>query len=65
MKFCRCCDTILVIGINFGQAAKALPYVEIYRKAAMKRNDKNLALELQYIQKAEDMIYGILGKQKK
>lgn len=64
-EICRCCDTILVIGINFGQAAKALPYVEIYRKAAMKRNDKNLALELQYIQKAEDLIYGILGKQKK
>lgn len=31
----------------------------------MKRNDKDLALELQYIQKAEDIIYGILGKQKK
>ena len=64
-EICRCSDSIVVIGINFGQAAKALPYVEIYRKTAMKRNDKNLALELQYIQNAEDIIYGILGKQKK
>ncbi len=64
-EICRCCDTILVIGINYEQAVKALPYVEIYRKTAMKRNDKDLALELQYIQKAEDIIYGILGKQKK
>lgn len=64
-EICRCSDSILVTGINYEQAAKALPYVEIYRKTAMKRNDKDLALELQYIQKAEDIIYGILGKQKK
>ena len=39
--------------------------VPIRRYCQMKRNDKDLALELQYIQKAEDIIYGILGKQKK
>lgn len=31
-EICRCSDSILVTGINYEQAAKALPYVEIYRK---------------------------------
>lgn len=64
-EVCRCCDSILEIGINYQQAATALPYVDLYRKTAIRRHSKDLDFELKNIQKAEDIIYGILGKQKK
>lgn len=61
-EICRLCDSILEKGINYQQAAKALPYIDLYRKTAIRRNDKNLELELKHIQEMEGIIYGILGK---
>lgn len=63
-EICRCCDSIIEIGINYGQAAKALPYIGLYRNAALKQNRKDLQQMLQHIQEAEEIINGILGKQK-
>ena len=60
---CRLCDTIIEIAINYNQAAKAIPYIDLYRRMAIKRNKNDLQITLDRIRQAEDIIYEILGKE--
>lgn len=62
---CRICDAIIEIGINYHQPAQALPYIAIYREALIKRNRKDVQANLGYLQQAEEIINGILGRETK
>lgn len=64
-EICRMCDAIIEIGVNHNQAAKAKPYIELYRRIVIKRNKKDISLELNHINQAEEIINGILAGQAK
>ena len=64
-EICRMCDAIIEIGVNHNQAAKAKPYVDLYRRIVIKRNKKDVSLELNHINQAEEIINGILAGQAK
>ena len=59
------CDAIIEIGVNHNHAAKAKPYVDLYRRIVIKRNKKDVSLELNHINQAEEIINGILAGQAK
>lgn len=64
-EICRMCDAIIEIGVNHNHAAKAKPYVDLYRRIVIKRNKKDVSLELNHINQAEEIINGILAGQAK
>lgn len=64
-EICRMCDAIIEIGVNHNQAAKAKPYTDLYRRIVIKRNKKDVSLELNHINQEEEIINGILAGQAK
>ena len=60
---CRLCDLIIEIGVNNQQIKKILPYIDLYRCMAKRRNSCRLAEELEHIRQVEDIVNGILAEQ--